>query len=255
MTKIILSGYMGQMGKVICTMANNDPHCEIVGGVDIVGSVNGMCFPTYQNIGHCDRDADVVIDFSVVEAIPDLLAFSIRRQIPLILCTTGFSAEVATSIRETSERVAVLQSANMSIGINLLSNIVSKAAKLLSEANFDIEIVEKHHNKKVDAPSGTALLLANTINNALEGRMDYKYDRSHERKNRKANEIGIHTLRGGTIVGEHSVIFAGEGEVLEFTHQAQSKDVFAAGALSAAKFMKGKPPGFYTMNDVVEAVE
>jgi len=254
MTKIILNGCMGKLGSAILAMAQNSQDCEIVGGIDITGSVNGMTFPTYTNLDYCDRDADVVVDCSVVEAIPSLLNFGVGRQIPLVICTTGLSQELMEAVKAASVKVAVLQSANMSLGINLLVNMVQRAAKLLDDSQFDIEIIEKHHNQKVDAPSGTALALADAINMALDHKMEYVYDRSQERKKRMAKEIGLHALRGGTIVGEHSVIFAGSDEVIEFNHQALSKDVFAVGALKAARFMCGKPPGFYTMQDIIDAI-
>ena len=254
MTKIILNGCMGKLGGAILSIAQNSEHCEIVGGIDITGSGTGMTFPTYSSLDYCDRDADVIVDCSVVEAIPSLLSFGARRQIPLVICTTGLPQEMAAAVKATSEKVAVLQSANMSLGINLLVNMVKRAAKLLDDSQFDIEIIEKHHNQKVDAPSGTALALADAINLALDDKMEYVYDRSKERKKRTGKEIGIHAMRGGTIVGEHSVIFAGNDEIIEFNHQALSKEVFAVGALKAARFMHGKPPGFYTMQDIIDAI-
>jgi len=254
MTKIILNGCMGRLSSAICALTENNEHCEIVGGIDIIGSGNGLTFPTYSDLSHCDRDADVVVDCSVVETIPSLLDFGVKRQIPLVICTTGLSQELMEAVRSASERVAILQSANMSLGINLLVNMVQRAAKLLDGSQFDIEIIEKHHNQKVDAPSGTALALADAINIALDNKMEYVYDRSQERKKRTAKEIGIHALRGGTIVGDHSVIFAGCDEVIEFNHQALSKEVFAVGTLKAAQFIQSKPPGFYTMQDVINAI-
>ena len=254
MTKIILNGCMGRLSSAICTLAQSDEHCEIVSGIDIVGSGNGLTFPTYPDLSHCDMDADVVVDCSVVEALSTLLNFGVERQIPLVICTTGLSQAQLTKVQTASEKVAILQSANMSLGINLLVNMVGKAAKLLSDSQFDIEIIEKHHNQKLDAPSGTALALANSINAALDNKMEYIYDRSQVRKKREAKEIGIHALRGGTIVGEHSVVFAGCDEIIEFKHQALSKEVFAVGALKAARFMKGKSPGLYTMQDIIDSV-
>ena len=251
MTKIILHGYMGGLGSAIRASAESDRHCEIVSGIDIVGSGNGLAFPTYSDVSNCDRDADVVVDASVVEAVPALLDFGVRRQLPLVICTTGLSQELLEDIRKASEKVAVIQSANMSLGVNLLVDMVQKAAKLLT--GFDIEIIEKHHSQKVDAPSGTALLLANAIN--ADKHMEYVYDRSKERHKRGQNEIGIHAIRGGTIVGEHSVIFAGRDEVIEFKHQALSKEVFAVGALKAARFIKDKPPGLYTMQNIIDEVQ
>ena len=254
MTKIILNGCMGRLSRAICALAHEHDDCEIVSGVDIVGSGNGLTFPVYSDICHCDGESDVVIDCSVVEAVPSLLDFAVKRKMPLVICTTGLSHQQLADIQSVSKKVAVLQSANMSLGINLLINMVQRAAKLLSDARFDVEIIEKHHNQKIDAPSGTALALANAVNLALDKQMEYVYDRSQVRKKRETMEIGLHTLRGGSIVGEHSVIFAGYDEVIEFNHQALSKEVFAAGALKAAKFMKGKPPGFYTMQDIVNEV-
>ena len=254
MTKIILNGCMGKLCSAIRVLAENDEHCEIVSGIDIVGSGNGLTFPTYSDLSLCDRDADVVVDCSVVDTIPSLLKFGVERQIPLVICTTGLPQEMMTAVRDASNKVAILQSANMSLGINLLVNMVARAAKLLDGSQFDIEIIEKHHNQKVDAPSGTALALADAINTSLDNKMEYVYDRSQALKKREAKEIGIHALRGGTIVGEHSVVFAGCDEVIEFNHQVLSKEVFAVGALKAARFIHGKPPGLYTMQDIIDAI-
>ena len=244
---------MGRLSSAVLSVAQKSNDCEIVSGIDVVGSGTGLTFPTYHDLSLCDSNADVVIDCSVVECIPSLLDFGIKRQIPLVICTTGLPDEMIAQVKEASKKVAILQSANMSLGVNLLVNMLNRASKLLSETGFDIEIIEKHHNQKVDAPSGTALLLANAINSAFDDndKMDYIYDRSQVRKKRDAKEIGIHAMRGGTIVGEHSVIFAGSDEVIEFKHEALSKDVFAVGAIKAAQFMHGKPPGFYTMQDVI----
>ena len=257
MTKIILNGCMGKLCSAIRTLAENNEYCEIVSGIDVVGSGAGLAFPIYSDFSHWDGEGDVVVDCSVVEAIPALLDFGIKRQIPLVICTTGLPDKLMADVYSASKKVAVLLSANMSLGINLLVNVVSKAAKLLYDSKFDIEIIEKHHNQKVDAPSGTALLLADAIASSLleKGeKMEYVYDRSKERKKRDTKEIGIHALRGGTIIGEHSVVFAGCDEIIEFNHQALSKEVFAVGALKAARFMKGKGPGFYTMQDIMDEV-
>jgi len=255
MTKIILNGCMGKLCSAIRILAENDKYCEIVSGIDIAGSGAALAFPIYSDISLWDGEGDVVVDCSVVEAIPTLLEFGIKRQIPLVICTTGLTDKLMADVHSASKKVAVLQSANMSLGINLLVSMVSKAAKILYDSKFDIEIIEKHHNEKVDAPSGTALLLADAIAKALDEKdekMEYIYDRSGQRKKRDAKEIGIHALRGGTIVGEHSVVFAGCDEVIEFNHQALSKEIFAVGALKAARFIKGKPPGFYTMQDIMD---
>jgi len=253
-TKIILHGCMGKLATAISTLAKNDKHCEIVAGVDIAVSGDSSLYPTYTDLSHFDGEADVVVDCSIAEAVPSLLSFAQKRNIPLVICTTGLSQQLTDEVQKTSEKVAVLQSANMSLGINLLVNMAGRAAKLLYDAKFDIEIIEKHHNQKIDAPSGTALALARAINQALDGKMEFVYDRSQQRQKRAANEIGMHAMRGGTIVGEHSVIFAGCDELIEFKHQALSKEVFAVGALKAASFMKGREIGFYTMQDVIDAV-
>ena len=249
MTKIILHGCMGGLGTAIRNLSERDAFCKIVHGITRGGNV--LPFPTSADINQFNSQADVVVDCSVVEAIPALLDFGVARGIPLVICTTGLPPALMEDVHKASEKVAILQSANMSLGINLLVNMVARAAPLLAGAGFDVEIIEKHHNKKVDAPSGTALALANSVNEALGNTMEYTYDRSQERKKREAKELGIHAIRGGTIVGEHSVIFAGSDEVIEFKHQATSKEVFAVGALKAACFIKGKAPGFYTMQDLI----
>ena len=171
-----------------------------------------------------------------------------------MICTTGMSAEVEAAIVKAAEKVAVLRSANMSLGVNLLSALLRRASRLLYDADFDIEITEKHHNQKIDAPSGTALLLADSVNAAMKGKMRYVHDRSQSHKKRDRDELGIHALRGGTIVGEHSVIFAGLDEVVEFTHIAHSRNVFATGALKSAQFLIGKPPGLYSMQDLIDNI-
>jgi len=210
-------------------------------------------YPVFAKIGECNVEADVIVDFAAAPAVDDLLAYSIEKQIPVVLCTTGLTEEQLQKVEETSKKVAVLKSANMSLGINMLMDLLQKAAKILAPAGFDMEIVEKHHNQKLDAPSGTALALADSINEALNNAYDYKYDRSQERKKRDKYEIGIQAVRGGNIVGEHEVIFAGTDEVIEFKHTAYSKAVFAKGAVEAAKFLAGKPAGRYEMSDVIAA--
>ena len=195
---------------------------------------------------------DVIIDFSTAKAVPALLAFSKAKKIPVVLCTTALSEETTALMQETSKEVAILKSANMSVGVNLLLDLVQRAAVILAESGFDIEIVEKHHNQKIDAPSGTAMALADAINQAMEERYHYVYDRSQVREKREKTEIGIHAVRGGNIVGEHDVIFAGRDEVIELTHRATSREVFAVGAVKAAKFLAGKPAGLYTMKEVLQ---
>lgn len=249
MTKIIMHGCNGHMGKVICDIVSKDKECEIAAGIDIVES--NAPFPTFTNINDCRIDADVIIDFSTAAAVPGVIKYALERKLPVIICTTGLSPETLELLNSASEETPVFRSANMSIGINLLCSILKKYAPVLSEAGFDIEILEKHHNLKLDAPSGTAILLADSINESMSGKFNYVYDRSSYRKQRDKNEIGISAVRGGTIVGEHSVMFAGRNEVVEFNHSAHSKDVFAVGAVKAAKFMKGKPKGKYDMQSVM----
>jgi 4-hydroxy-tetrahydrodipicolinate reductase len=192
-----------------------------------------------------------VVDFSGLSALRSLLEFGVERRIPLVICTTGLSPEDSAAVKNASEKVAVFQSANMSLGVNLLVNLLGRASRLLYDSGFDIEIEERHHNQKLDAPSGTALMLADSVNHALGGGMEYTRDRSGRREKRGRKEIGLTALRGGTIVGEHAVLFAGQDEIIEFKHGAYSREVFAVGALKAAQFMKGKPPGRYDMQDMI----
>lgn len=196
-------------------------------------------------------DVDVVIDFSTAKAVDGLLDYCVAKKLPLVLCTTGLSEEQLKKVEEASKEVAILKSANMSLGINLLLKLLKDAAKVLAPAGYDIEIVERHHNQKLDAPSGTALALADSINDELDNEYHYVYDRSQVRQKREKKEIGISAVRGGTIVGNHEVIFAGTDEVIEFTHTAYSRSVFAKGAVEAGKFLAGKAAGMYDMGDVV----
>ena len=197
--------------------------------------------------------ADVIIDFSAAPAIDGLLDYCVAKQIPCVLCTTGLSKEQLDKVEEASKKVAILRSANMYLGINMLLKILKEATEILAPAGFDIEIVEKHHNQKVDAPSGTALALGDAINEVLDNEYEYVYDRSNRREKRPKKEIGFSSVRGGTIVGDHDVIFAGADEVITFSHSSYSKAVFGKGAIQAAKFLKGKPAGLYNMSDVINA--
>ena len=252
MIKAIMHGCNGKMGQVITGICKADDGIEIVAGIDVYdGIVND--YPVFPNISLCNIKADVIIDFSTAGAVDYLLVYSVEKQIPVVLCTTGLSEEQLAKVQEASEKVAVLRSANMSLGINTLMELLKKAAQIFAPAGFDMEIVEKHHNLKLDAPSGTALALADSMNEALENAYEYKYDRSQERKKREKMEIGISAVRGGSIVGEHEVIFAGQDEVIEFKHTAYSKAVFAKGAVEAAKYLAGKPAGHYEMRDVIQA--
>ena len=251
MVKIIMHGCNGHMGQVISDIVAKDPDAEIVAGIDIADQGKNS-YPVFTDIDTCQVEADAIIDFSSAKATDKLLEYSAARQIPVVLCSTGLSEEQLAKVEETSKKVAVLKSANMSLGINTLLKLVQDAAKVLATAGFDMEIVEKHHRLKVDAPSGTALALADSLNEAMDNQYHYVYDRSQKREKRDDKEIGISAVRGGTIVGEHEVIFAGQDEVIEFKHTAYSKAIFGKGAVEAAKFLAGKPAGRYDMSDVID---
>lgn len=250
MVKIIMHGCNGHMGQVISGIVEKDPDAEIVAGIDIADQGKNS-YPVFTDIDACQVEADAIIDFSSAKATDKLLEYSAARQIPVVLCSTGLSQEQLAKVEETSRKVAVLKSANMSLGINTLLKLVQDAAKVLAAAGFDMEIVEKHHRLKLDAPSGTALALADSINEAMDNQYHYVYDRSQKREKRDDKEIGISAVRGGTIVGEHEIIFAGQDEVIEFKHTAYSKAIFGKGAVEAAKFLAGKPAGKYDMSDVI----
>ena len=250
MVKIIMHGCNGHMGQVISGIVEKDPDAEIVAGIDIADQGKNS-YPVFTDIDACQVEADAIIDFSSAKATDKLLEYSAARQIPVVLCSTGLSQEQLAKVEETSRKVAVLKSANMSLGIDTLLKLVQDAAKVLAAAGFDMEIVEKHHRLKLDAPSGTALALADSINEAMDNQYHYVYDRSQKREKRDDKEIGISAVRGGTIVGEHEIIFAGQDEVIEFKHTAYSKAIFGKGAVEAAKFLAGKPAGRYDMSDVI----
>lgn len=250
MTRIIMNGCNGHMGQVISGLVAADEHAEIVAGVDMVDNRDNG-YPVFTSIAACDVPADVIIDFSSPKALDGILTYSIEKQIPVVLCTTGLTEEQLTAVEEASKKVAVLKSANMSLGINMLLKLVQEAAKTLATAGFDMEIVEKHHKLKKDAPSGTALALADSLNEAMDNSYHYVFDRSQDLNPREDKEIGISAVRGGTIVGDHDVIFAGPDEVITFSHTAYSKAVFGKGAVEAAKFLAGKPSGYYHMSDVI----
>ncbi len=252
MTRIIIHGCNGRMGQVVTALCREDAEVQVVAGIDISDHIRNE-YPVFQQIEDCDVEADVIIDFASAAAVGALLSYSVEHKIPVVLCTTGLFEEQNEAVRETSGKVAVLKSANMSLGINMLMDLLKKAAKVLAPAGFDMEIVEKHHNQKLDAPSGTALALADSLNEALDNAYVYQYDRTKERKKRDKQEIGIQSVRGGSIVGEHEVIFAGTDEVITFTHTAYSRSIFAKGAIEAAKFLSGKPAGYYDMQDVIAA--
>ncbi len=251
MVHAIMHGCNGKMGRVITGLIRDDDAIEIVAGIDTyTGTAND--YPVFESIEACDVEADVVIDFSNASAVDHLLDYCAKKKLPVVLCTTGLSEEQLRKVEETAEQTAVLKSANMSLGINLLLKLLQNAAKVLGPAGFDIELVERHHNQKVDAPSGTALALADSVNEALDNQYTYVFDRSQVRQKRGEKEIGISAVRGGTIVGDHEVIFAGADEVIEFKHTAYSKAVFGKGAVEAAKFLAGKKAGKYDMSDVIQ---
>ena len=248
-----MHGCNGKMGQVISGLIAADPDMELVAGIDARDDGHNP-YPVFTDITKCDVAADAIIDFSAAVAVDKLLDYCVEKNLPCVLCTTGLSEAQLAKVDEAAKKVAILKSANMSLGINLMLKLLKEAAGVLAPAGFDIEIVEKHHNRKLDAPSGTALALADAINDGvLDGEYEYKYDRSQERVKRDPKEIGISAVRGGTIVGVHDVIFAGEDEVIEFTHTAYSKSVFAKGAIEAAKFLAGKSAGMYDMSDVIAA--
>lgn len=252
MINVILNGCNGKMGKVLSSLINEDENMRIVAGFDINPAASDG-YPVYTDIFSCKEKADVIIDFSHPSAVDNLLKYAENTKTPIVVATTGLSDDQKTNLIKASGIIPVFFSANMSLGINLLINLAKKAASLLEE-NFDIEIIEKHHNLKIDAPSGTALAIADEISDVLSTPPQYVYDRHSKRTKRTKTEIGLHAVRGGTIVGEHEVIFAGHNEVISLSHSAQSKEVFAVGAIRAAKFIANKNPGYYSMKELVEEI-
>ncbi|MBR4671283.1 MAG: 4-hydroxy-tetrahydrodipicolinate reductase [Butyrivibrio sp.] len=250
MTKMIMHGCNGRMGRVIIDLVKEDNDIEVVAGIDAFGE-NNYEFPTFKSLSECNVDSDVIVDFSNASAVDGLLDYCVAKNVPVVLCSTGLSEVQLSKVKESSAKVAVLKSANMSVGINALLKVLSEVSPLFAAAGFDIEIVEKHHNQKLDSPSGTALALADSINESLANEYDYVYDRSQRREKRPKKEIGISAVRGGTIVGDHDVIFAGHDEVVTLSHRAYSRAVFGKGAIEAAKFLAGKPAGMYDMSDVL----
>ncbi len=249
MTRIIISGCFGKMGKIIAECVKEMPDCEVVGGIDVCDNINAS-FPVYKSALDINIDADVIIDFSNPAALKDLISFCSLKKMPLVLCTTGFSKSEINNIHEASKKFPIFYSGNMSLGINLIIELAKKAASVFGKS-ADIEIIEKHHNQKIDAPSGTALMIADAISKSSEEDYQYVYDRHSYRRARNKNEIGIHSVRGGTIVGEHEVIFASHDELLTISHSAQSKEIFAVGSINAAKYLSKKPAGLYNMSDML----
>ncbi len=250
MINILLSGCNGHMGQVITRLSEDFSELKIAAGYDLNDSIKND-YPVFSSLNECDVNVDVIIDFSSPKAFNALVEYAQEKRTPIIMCTTGLSAEQISILKnDVSKRIPVFYSANMSLGVNLLIDLVKKATKIL-EGQFDIEIVEKHHNQKVDAPSGTALAIADAINDTLDEKCEYTYDRHSRMKKRGKQEIGIHAVRGGTIVGDHSVIFAGKDEIIEINHTATSKEIFAVGALKAAIFLPSKKPGLYSMTELI----
>ena len=250
MIRIIMNGCNGHMGQVISKIVKDDTATTMVAGIDVVDDGNND-YPVFTNINNCDIDADVMIDFSSFKAVDGVLEYCENKKLPVVLCTTGLTEEQLIKVKKASSKFAILKSANMSLGINTLLKLVQDAAKVLATAGFDMEVVEKHHRLKCDAPSGTALALADSLNGAMNEEYHYVYDRSQVHQPRDDKEIGISAVRGGSIVGEHEVIFAGPDEVITLTHTAYSKGVFGKGAVEAAKFLADKPAGMYDMQDVI----
>lgn len=250
MIKLIMHGCNGVMGQVISQIVEETDGAKMVAGIDRFDDGKNS-YPVFTDIKACDVEADAIIDFSAAPAVDALLDYAVEKQIPVVVCTTGLSEEQLEKLEEASKKVAVLRSANMSLGVNMLLKLLKEAAEILAPAGFDVDIVEKHHRRKLDAPSGTALALADAINEAVDNEYEYVYDRSERREQRPKKEIGISAVRGGTIVGEHEVIFAGQDEVIEFKHTAYSRAIFGKGAVSAAMYLAGQPAGLYDMSHVI----
>lgn len=248
--KVILSGCSGQMGHAVIRAATDRDDCNIVAGICKYSNEKAN-FPTFNAFNKLNVDADVIIDFSNPSLLEPLLNYAIFKKNPVVICTTGFSEKQINKIKFAAKSIPVFFSGNMSIGVNLLVGLARKAAAILGPS-FDIEIVEKHHNKKIDAPSGTALMIADAIKSDINPEVNYIFDRHICRRPRSHNEIGIHSVRGGTIVGEHDIIFAGKNEVITLSHTAQSREIFAVGAINAAIFIVSKSAGLYNMSDLLK---
>lgn len=250
MTEIAITGACGRMGRVIAGLVKDRADCEIIAGVDVAGEQYSD-FPIVKKVFDLPKKPDVIIDFSHPSALDKLLDYCLSTGTPIVIATTGYNEEQTAKIKKASEQIPVFFTFNMSLGINLLTKLAKTAAEILGD-QFDIEIVEKHHNQKIDAPSGTAIMLANAINDTLNDRCHYVYDRHSQRKKRDKNEIGIHSIRGGTIVGEHDIIFSGRDEVITLSHHASSKEVFAVGSVNAAVFISDKTAGMYDMSQLID---
>lgn len=251
MVNIAIVGCNGKMGHFVADAVKNNCECNAMFGIDAFGE-SSYDFTVYKNFKEAKEVPDAIIDFSNPALLDDMLEFAVNNSVPCVICTTGFSKEQVEQINEASKKIAIFKSGNMSLGINLLIELTKEAAKVIGN-DFDIEIIEKHHNLKVDAPSGTALMIADGISETLDNEPQYVYDRHSYRKKRSDNEIGIHAVRGGTIVGEHEVIFAGHDEVITITHQAQSKEVFAVGSVNAAIYLASQKAGMYDMTNLLSS--
>ncbi len=249
MVNIAVCGANGRMGRVISSVISGRNDCKVLCGIDKVTDKYGD-FDIYEFPSQMPEAPDVILDFSHPSLLAPLLEYALANGTPIVICTTGYSPEQVESIKKAAEQIPVFFSFNMSLGINLLADLAKKAYSVLGD-EFDIEILEKHHNRKLDAPSGTALMLADAINGAADEKYNYVYDRHSRRQKREKTEIGIHSVRGGTIVGEHDIIFAGRDEVITLSHQAASSEVFAVGGVNAAVFLKGKPAGLYDMSSLI----
>lgn len=250
MLNIILHGCNGKMGRILQHIISQEPDMSVIAGIDHTISSDPIPFKLYMSPLDCETKADVVIDFSHHDAIEDLLTYCVKAGAPVVIATTALGDRELELIWKASEEIPVFHSANMSLGINVLSKMLKTAIPIL-EDNFHVEIIEKHHSKKIDSPSGTALLLANSINEAVSNKKEFIFGRHSKNDQCKISEMGIHSVRGGSIPGEHTVIFAGPDEIIELTHTVYSKEVFAQGALKAAKFIAGKANGLYSMEDMV----
>ena len=252
MTRIVICGACGKMGRFINDVIKEREDCEVLAGVDKLGEAYDS-FPVVKSVKELSEKPDVIIDFSHPSALGELLEYGLTTGTPLVLATTGYSEDELSQIHKAAEQVPVFFTFNMTLGINLMAELAKKAAKVLG-GQYDIEIIEKHHNQKIDAPSGTAIMLADAINSVLDTKCEYVYDRHSVRAKRTKNEIGMHAIRGGTIVGEHEILFAGRDEVITLKHEAHSKQVFAVGAVNAAVFLKDKTAGLYNMSDLLAEV-
>ena len=250
MVKIAITGANGKMGRVIASLVAQRDDCQVVAGIDLNDTQNGQ-FPIVKKPAELAEKPDVIIDFSHPSALPDLLSYCTINNVPLVAATTGYSADEIATIKKTAEQIPIFFTFNMSLGINLLVELGKRAVNVLG-GQYDIEIVEKHHNLKKDAPSGTAIMIAEALNGELDNKMKFVYDRHNVRKAREADEIGMHAIRGGTIVGEHDIIFAGHDEVITLSHSAGSKEVFANGSINAAIFLSGRESGLYDMSDLLQ---